>query len=194
MPLLRPICAILLAAGVLSASACRSPENATTRMSVGDFEEVAAQFAAQLAKAKPIEGRTPQSDPPMVIAFQKVTNLSGDIMTPGDQWAALNQVRGTADVQRLWDDKRVAVVLTADQTRKQVQSGIEETRSGTSYAVDRHPTHIITATLHGTQRSAGNERTDLYVWQFEMFDLATNQLVWSGECLIKRRAFGSQRD
>lgn len=190
-----PPALLALAVGVPAAATlagCRAAP-ATSRMSVEDFEEVAAQFAKSFGASPVLANRGPRSEP-MVVAFQKVLNLSGDILTPGEQWAAINRVRSARPLERMWDEKQVAFVLSADQARRQVASGIEETRQGSGFAGERRPTHVVTATLQGTRRAQAGERTDMYVWHFEMLELRTNQLVWSGECLIKRQAFGSLRD
>lgn len=175
----------------LTLTGCHTTERASTRMRVEDFEEMAQKMAASLRACPAIAGRTP-GDKPWVVSFQKVTNLSSDILTPGEQWFPMTFIQGSQPIRQLWDSHRIRFVVNAEEAA--LQTGAQPQEFDANYAAERRVTHVVTATYRSATRSQSDARSDLYVCIFEMRDLATGQSVWSDEFLIKRQAFGSLRD
>lgn len=194
----RPTCkktaafAPAIAAVLLSAlTACHPNLANTTRFSVEDFQEIGAKMAASLRACEAIRARTPQ-DAPWTVSVQKVTNLSSDILTPGEQWYAVKKIQSSQPIRQLWDSHHVELVLNAEEAA--LQTGQQPQEFDANYAKDRKVTHVITATYRSATRNQNDARSDLYVCIFEMKELATGKSVWSDEFLIKRQAFGSLRD
>lgn len=184
-----PVAAAFLCAVTLAS--CRADQSNTTRFSVEDFEEMGAKMAKSLQACRAIQERTP-TDAPWTVSVQKVTNLSSDILTPGEQWFAVKKVQASAPIQKMWDSHRIRFVLNADEAA--LQTGRHPEEFDANFSKDRKVTHVITATYRSATRNQADARTDLYVCIFEMKDLKTGQSVWSDEFTIKRQAFGSLRD
>lgn len=172
-------------------TACHPDLANTTRFSVEDFQEIGAKMAASLRGCEAIRARTPQ-DEPWTVSVGKVTNLSSDILTPGEQWYAVKKVQSSQPIRQLWDSHHVELVLNAEEAA--LQTGRQPGEFDAEYAKERKVTHVITATYRSATRNQADARSDLYVCTFEMRESATGKTVWSDEFLIKRQAFGSLRD
>lgn len=185
--------AAILAAAFLCVflPACRADQSNTTRFAVEDFEEMGFKMAKSLQACPAIQKRV-GTDAPWTVSVQKVTNLSSDILTPGEQWFAVKRVQASQPIQSMWKSHAIHFVLNADEAA--LQTGRQPEDFDANYAKDRKVTHVITATYRSATRNQGDARTDLYVCIFEMKDLATGESVWSDEFTIKRQAFGSLRD
>lgn len=170
---------------------CRADQSNTTRFAVEDFEEMGLKMAKSLQACPAIQKRV-GTDVPWTVSVQKVTNLSSDILTPGEQWFAVKRVQASAPIQKMWESHAIKFMLNADEAA--LQTGRQPEEFDANFSKDRKVTHVITATYRSATRSQADARTDLYVCIFEMKDLATGQSVWSDEFTLKRQAFGSLRD
>ncbi len=188
-----PVAAAFLCAALpaILLAACAADPSNTTRFSVEDFEEMGAKMAKSLQTCPAIQKRV-ASDAPWLVSVQKVTNLSSDILTPGEQWYAVKRVQASAPIQKMWESHRIQFVLNAEEAA--LQTGAQPEEFDANYAKDRRVTHVITATYRSATRNQSDVRSDLYVCIFEMKELATGISVWSDEFTIKRQAFGSLRD
>ncbi len=60
-----------------------------------------------------IRARTPQ-DAPWTVSVQKVTNLSSDILTPGEQWYAVKKIQSSQPIRQLVFMLVVVVLVVVD--------------------------------------------------------------------------------
>jgi hypothetical protein len=73
----------------------------------------------------------------------------------------------------------------------------EAQRKGTlpeDAALERNPTHEMTATFRTATRTAKLDRTDAYLCEYRITDLADGTLEWSDSFEFKRTAFGRAYD
>lgn len=172
--------------GVLLLPACAQPRS--TRMTVGDFEAMAAQMAQSLSRSPALAGRTPDSAP-MVVAITKVENLSSDVMSEGEQWGVIAKIRGSLPIQALRQQKNIAFVIPAEQTRKLRQQG-DLGAAAEQFGSERSPTHTMTATFRSVTRAIDKARSELYFCEFSLIDLKTSEPIWTDRFEYKRLATG----
>jgi hypothetical protein len=185
-----PTLAIVMVA--LCALGCKTPQ--TSRIAVEDYLEMTAQMAQSLRQSDAFAQRTATSET-WVVSFDKVLNLSSEIMTRGEQWGVVAMVRGAQPINSLWNDKRVAFVIPAQYAIDR-RGTLDAERADKGFGTERGVTHTITATFRSVTRvpEDGNGRTDVYACEFQMLELNTNESVWIDRFEFKRSATGSVRD
>ena len=182
---------LLLVLGVTAG--CKSHPK-SSRIAIEDYIEMAGAMAQSLRQSDAIAERSPDSEP-WVVSFEKVQNLSSEIMTRGEQWYVVAQVRNAQPINTMWDDKRIAFVIPAQHAIGQ-RGTLDAERADKGFSSDRGVTHTITATFRSITRAGGDgqARTDLYACEFQMLELNTNVPVWLDTFEFKRSAKGSIRD
>lgn len=176
----------------LCALGCKTQQN--SRIQIEDYQEMADKMAQSLRQSDAFAQRTVDSEP-MIVSFDKVLNLSSEILTRGEQWYVVASVRGAQPINSLWNDKRVAFVIPAQYAIDQ-RGTLDAERADKGFGTERRVTHTITSTFRSVTRVGedGNGRTDVYACEFQMLDLNTNEPVWLDTFDFKRSATGSVRD
>ena len=184
--------AVAIALFLLMSLGCKTQQ--TSRIQVEDYLEMSAAMAQSLRQSQAFAERSADSEP-WVVSFDKVLNLSSEIMTRGEQWGIVAMVRGAQPINSLWDDKRVAFVIPAQYAIDQ-RGTLDAERADKGFGSERRVTHTITSTFRSVTRvgEAGEGRTDVYGCEFQMLDLNTNEPVWLDTFEFKRTATGSVRD
>jgi len=184
-----PVAIVLL---LLVSLGCKTQQ--TSRIAVEDYLEMSAAMAQSLRQSQAFAERSPSSEP-WIVSFDKVLNLSSEIMTQGEQWGVVAMVRGAQPINSLWNDKRVAFVIPAQYAIDR-RGTLDAERADKGFGSDRRVTHTITSTFRSVTRvgEGGQGRTDVYGCEFQMLDLNTNEPVWLDTFEFKRTATGSVRD
>ncbi len=164
--------------------ACASPPR-TTRLQVVDFEDIAIEMASKLKASAFLQDRSPDA-PTMVIAVNKVENLSSDILSDGEKWYLMDRVIDSRAITALRESHNIRLVIPAEKLRLLNRTLDSDEQAGAL----RSPTHTMTARLLSLSRSAGLDRTELYDCQFILTDLAGGEIVWTENVAIKRVARG----
>lgn len=180
----------LLLIGCASQSTQRS-----TAMTIDDFELIVADATLGLLRSDTIRNRTPD-DPPMRITFDRVTNLTTDLLTTSEQWQIVEQAIRSQEVSELKRQHNVTIIVPAVRARAiERESGEGAMRARTSaleadaYS-DRLPTHRLEATLRSATRIVESERAELYECVFLLTELQTGEQTTVSSTLIKRAARG----
>jgi hypothetical protein len=165
---------------------CQQPPR-STRMTLADFDHMAAAMAQSLNQADRIKRRTPESER-WIISIDDVRNLTTDVMTPAEQWAIMYRIQDSQPIQRLWDEKNIRFVLPPAKVKALRNKGFAATQPA---AGDRpRPTHSLTAVFRSARRAQAKQGTDLYYCQFSLMDLRGGEPVWRDRVSFKREAFG----
>ncbi len=167
---------------------CASPPR-TTRITVADFNAMAAEMSQSLLQSEALAQRGPTSKP-WVITVDKVTNLSDDVMTASEQWAVMQRIAGSLPVQAMRKQKQVSFVLPRGRSDALLEAGETELPGN----IRRTPTHMLHATFRSAARAQANRRSDLYFCVFELFDVAGGEPVWTDRFEYKRQARGEVWD
>lgn len=171
---------------------CSTPQS--SRITIEDYDEIGARMAQSLRHSDAFANRSADSEP-MIIAFDKVLNLSSEIMTRSERWGLMAGLQASQPIQTLWYNQRVVFVIPA-QYAVDRRGTIDAERLDKGFGSERGVTHIVTATFRSIERvgDGGDGRTDSYRCDFTMIDLKTNAPVWNDSFTFKRTAKGSIRD
>jgi len=188
--MLRTVLSLLamLVCAVAGLGACASQPK-SSRLGVDDIEFTAKELAFKLGSSDLVMDRTPSS-PRMVIAIHKVENLSTDVIPEGDRWYIMARVRSSQSVDTIARVRNIAFVIPAEHLRDSSML----TELDREVGAGRAPTHEMTATFRSATRSAGRDRTDLYLCELRVTDLATGQVAWTDIVEFKKTAFGRAYD
>lgn len=181
-----------LAILMLCVLGCQAPPDNTSRITVEDYQAISAAMSQSLRQSEAFAVRSAESEP-WIVSFDKVLNLSSEIMTRGERWGVIAGVRSGQPINSLWDDKRVAFVIPAQYAINQ-RGTIDAERADKGFGSERRVTHTITATFRSVTRAVNDGRTDLYGCEFKMIDLRSGEPVWVDTFEFKRTASGSVRD
>lgn len=179
---------IIMLAGLLLAAwltGCASAAPRTTRLTTRDLNDMATLVALNLRNSEWMTARSEQSEP-VIIAMEKVENLTDDIIPRGEQWAIMTKVRANADMVRVGREKAITFVMSKDAVlgaaERGTMDGAEQSRV--------NPTHEMSATMRNATRSVKDARTDVYLCEFRITSLTTGELKWLDTFEVKRQAFG----
>lgn len=191
----RPLTRLLAAAAAMlvcvsAGCAASAPGPRTTRLSGADLSETAAAMAQSLAESGVITGRSPQS-PRWVVSIDRVENLSSDVLSESDKWSLMARLRSSFPIHAMRQQRNITFVIPAQRLAMLEASGYRDEL--TEAPLQRtQPTHSITAVLRSITRvdPSGKGRVDAYAAQFTMYDLSTQEAVWTDTFELKRLASG----
>lgn len=186
--LIRHMVLVISLACVCLLAACSTPPKSST-LTVEDLQETTAQMASQLGSSDFLRDRAPDS-PPIVVAIDKVQNLTSDLIPEGQQWYLVSRVRDQLDVGTLRKTKNIRFVIPKEFLDKAKVAGTIEGDAG----LQRAPTHQMSATFRSVTRAAGKDRTDAYLCEYRITEIGSGALAWTGEYEFKRTAFGRAYD
>lgn len=171
----------------LTFSSCASIPR-TSVMQTGDYEAVSNEISARLQNSAFLADRSPDS-PRIVIALQKVENLTDDLLDESAKWYCVERIKNYHDLGSWRREKNIHFTLAAERLedareRNNLQKGF----------MNRAPTHVLKPTFYSVRRSSTSGRTDLYYCSYVIFNLATSEEVWSDKFEFKRVAFGRSWD
>lgn len=169
-------------------SGCASPARATT-LSADDLETTSNEMAAKLRDSQFLRERTPDSER-MVIAINKVENLTSDIIPSGEAWWMMTRVRDSIGIQVLSKEKNIRFVIPEEFLRQARGAGTLPADAGLA----RNPTHEMGATFRSVTRAASRNRTDAYLCEFRISSLADGETKWLDAFEFKKTAVGRSYD
>lgn len=185
--------AVLIGAGILCTglTGCAAPAR-SSRLQVQDFQDMAAAMALSLTQSPALAARSADS-PAWVVSIDKVRNLSSDVMTEAEQWAVMADLRSSASMGTLRQQKNIRFVLPPERVQK-MRLDPDAYEFDRSFSSERQPTHVMTATFRSVTRADADRRTDLYYCEFQILEFATGQPVWADRFEFKRQARGKLWD
>jgi outer membrane murein-binding lipoprotein Lpp len=174
---------VLMALGLLAG--CASTQTGSTRLTASDFADLAAAVAAELEASDAIAERS-SADEPWIVAMDRVENLSGDFIPVSEQWWLMEKVRSALPMRAIGERYAIRFVIPVERLRELQALSPELAGAGS----ERAPTHALRAVIRSVERTGGGGRTDMYAADFQLVDLSSGEVVWSGRGEIKRVAFG----
>lgn len=176
--------------GVCAAGGCASTRERSTRLTATDVRDMSAEMAASLAGSDFLRERGPDSER-MVIAIDRVENLSSDVVPVSEQWYLMERVRASTPIQSLGTQRNIGFVIPAEHLKRLKERGGAEAAMA---AERRAPTHAMRGVLRSVTRAVALARTDLYSFECRIIDLSTGDIVWSDSFELKRAAAGLSYD
>lgn len=173
-----------------SVTGCATTRERSTRLTTEDVKEMAEQMAASMGGSDFLRERDPASGR-MVVALDKVENLSSDVVPVSEQWYLMERIRASIPLQSLGTQRNIAFVIPAEHMRQlKERGGAEAALAGAG----RAPTHAMRGVLRSVTRAAALNRTDLYSFEVRVVELGTGDVAWSDSFELKRAAVGKQYD
>jgi hypothetical protein len=173
---------------VLVLAGCAGPPRSTA-LTVDDLEATTQAMADKLSGSDLLRGRTAESEA-MIVAIDKVQNLTSDLIPEGQQWWMMARVRDKLNVNALRRDRNVRFVIAKERLLRGMEEGNFEATTGK----ERSPTHAMSATFRSLTRSAGKDRTEAYACEYRITQIGSGELKWSDTFEFKRVAFGKGYD
>jgi hypothetical protein len=189
---------MILAACCGLAFACGGCQNSapqTTLLRAADLEVSTNEVVQQLAQSKFLTSRT-SSSPPLTIQPKPMENFSDNRLSAGDQWAAMSRVLLKPEVVKLLGEKNISVQMPALQNTRLVRAGLSPVEPAAAVA----PTHLFQSRLSTLVRSAGSApdkttaRQDTFLFDYEIVEVQSRRVEWSGQTQLKRLANGRLYD
>jgi len=187
--LIATLVAVSALMAMLAMGGCATAQAKTTSLTMSDLEATCAEIASKLRASDFLKGRGPDS-PRMVVAINKVENLTSDVIPSSEQWWLMQRVRDSIGIQTLSNERNVRFVIPAKFLRDAQRTGALPEDA----ALERAPTHEMTATFRTATRTAKLDRTDAYLCEYRITDLGDGTLEWSDSFEFKRTAFGRSYD
>jgi hypothetical protein len=173
----------------LFAAGCANYSQRSTRLTADDLAFTAGELAARLGASDVLRERGPDA-PPMVIAINRVENLTTDIIPAGEQWYVMARVRDAQAIRDLRERHGVSFVIPQEQLLRAREVGTLPD----NFADARRPTHEMSATFRSARRVAGLNRTDGYLCDLRITGLDTGEVIFTDTVEFKRAAFGRAYD
>jgi hypothetical protein len=180
---------VLAGSGVgTTLSGCASTQPQSTRLTADDLETITIEMAEKLRGSAFLRDRTPES-PRIIVAIQKVENLSTDLISDSERWYLMERVASSTPIMALRQDRNIGFVLPAEKVQR-----TREVTGDSEFAKGRAPTHEMAATLRTVTRAAGVDRTELYACEYRITTIATGEVAWTDSFEFKRAAVGKAYD
>jgi hypothetical protein len=182
---------------LLPLCACASRAPRSTRITGGDYEVLIPEIVSQLASSDFLRDRGPES-PPIIVTTERVRNLTTDLMPVAEQWMLVNRVQTSLPLLELAKQKNVRFQIPPERVELLRAKGFEVGGRGTPGY--RAPTHVMTAEFRSATRVGrlqgrlSDVRAEYYDMEFQIFDVNTRELAWSGACAFHREARGKLID
>lgn len=193
-----PLCVpVVMLVACMATGCASSASQRSTALTVADFEVMIADATLGLLRTEEVVRRSSE-DPEMRITFDRITNLTSDLLTASEQWMIVEQVLRTQELVELRRQRNVSIIIPASRSARHDlanprigeggrPSQIEAERDAYS---QRSPTHRLEATLRSATRIDGSDRAELYECVFLLTDLRSGNQTSVSSTLIKRAARG----
>lgn len=183
----RPMLVVLgLSLAAAPLPSCASPAR-TTRISVDDFQLIAAEMAQKLRGGDLLRERTADS-PRMVVALRRAENLTMDLLGDAERWYLVEKVASSLPLVALAREKNLVWVTPEQKGRAAGQLDPAD------FPPDRRPTHTLLCIVQSITRSAGLDRSDLYRLEYRIEELRSGEIKWVDQFEYKRAATGLAYD
>ncbi|MEM1166302.1 MAG: hypothetical protein AAGI30_08430 [Planctomycetota bacterium] len=198
-PFLLPVILAALAwGGVMVASpGCQSAAPTTgvrtTLIQADDIIEITNSVRTSFASSPFFTSRSATSVP-ITIEPGRVTNVSNERLTGGDQRAMLTRVLYEPGIHRQLASRNIRLLRPTESPELLNQSWA-------TYFSQTPPTHVLNAQFSSASRQAAvgdtlspDARSDLFIVDYTLVELASRDVVWSDQFELKRFATGRTID
>lgn len=187
-------CVAVAASVVLSGCGAGKPRSSALR--AADMEMSCAEIQSQLA-ASPFLAQRHAESPEVVLVPGAMENRSYERLSRLDRFGATVRMLNDPLMRELFARTNVRVIEPPDDTG--VYKGLGLVADGSTGTLA--PTHIVNATFGSVQRQASGTaaktsdfRKDLFLIQFEVVNVGSREMVWSGSFEFARVAYGELID
>jgi hypothetical protein len=181
-----PRIALLLLAPLLAG--CGGPPRAnTTFLRSVDAVDMTDRMARSFAADADIGGGTE----PWIISLHRVANQTNQLIPEREKWLYMGRLRALLATSGLTRERNIVWVIPPERWPMVAEElGVSEE----PYGLRLDPTHLLTAEFHALTVTSGRGRSDTYVCDFQLLDLATGVIAWEDAWEAKRASAGVTYD
>jgi len=175
--------------GVLALSGCGSaPRAHTTFLNSVDLTDMTDRMAESFAGDELMTQRSPRSEP-WVVSMDRVHNLTNQIIPEREKWLYLARLRALLQGSEMARQRNITWVIPPERW-PMVQAELGDAPP----ELRRAPTHELTAEFGALTSTSARGRSDAYLCEYQLVDLHSGQIVWSGRWEAKRSVAGKTYD
>lgn len=167
-----------------------APKVQTTFLRSVDLIAMTDRMAQSVARDPVISTRR-DSDSPWVISMYRVVNHTNQIIPDREKWLYLARLRALLAQSDL--SRRCSIIWIIPPERWAMvaeELGVSQEPHG----LRMNPTHLLTAEFHALTNTSGRGRSDAYLCNYQLVDLASGRLVWEDKWEVKRDITGKTYD
>lgn len=190
---IRPIAMILLLATcACAATGCSAPRVNTPFLQSVDLVDMTDRMAESFSGSDVIATRSVHATP-WVISVYRVVNHTNQIIPEREKWLYIGRLR--AMLARSDVSKRHGLIWIVPPERwPQIAEAMNADVGAEPPNMRMKPTHLLTAEFSSLTNTSAAGRSDAYVCEFELIDLATGRIVWTDSWEVKRAVRGLTYD
>ena len=176
-------CAILLLAGCGGA-----PKARTTFLNSVDLIEMTDRMAESFAADELMHERSPQSHQ-WIVSIDRMHNLTNQVIPEREKWLYIARLRAVLQQSDIARDRNIIWVIPPERWPM-----VQEELGDAPYELRRTPTHEMTAEFGALTNTSGKGRSDAYLCEYQLVDIAEGRIVWSDKWEVKRSVSGKTYD
>jgi hypothetical protein len=166
------------------------PEVRTTFLRSVDLVAMTDRMAESFAQDAVIGARTPESDP-WIISIDRIVNHTNQIIPDGERWLYIGRLRAMLGQSQLARERRIIWIIPPERWPMIAEElGV----SREPYGLRENPTHLLTAEFLALTTTSGAGRSDAYLCNYQLVDLAVGTITWEGSWEVKRAIEGRTYD
>lgn len=173
----------------MALAACgASPHARTTFLNSVDLVDMTDRMAESFAADERMSARTSQS-PPWVISMDRMHNYTNQIMPEDEKWLYLARLRAQLQQSEIVRRRNVIWVIPPERWPM-----VQRELGDAPLELRRTPTHELTAEFGALTNTSGKGRSDAYLCEYQLVDIQSGEMVWSGMWEVKRSVAGKTYD
>jgi hypothetical protein len=166
------------------------PKVQTTFLRSVDLMDMTDKMAQSFATDQVIGQRT-EADRPWIISIYRVVNHTNQIIPEREKWLYIARLRALLAHSDIAAQRHIIWIIPPERWPMVAE---ELDVSDEPYGLRMDPTHQLTAEFHALTNTSGRGRTDMYVCDYQLLDLASGKIVWEDTWEVKRAISGRTYD
>ena len=169
---------------MLAGCAHRPPAAQTTFLNAVDLQDMTDRMAMSFAEDPEIASRDSTS-PPWIISINRMTNHTNEIIPNREKWLYVARLRALLGSTGLARNRNMVWIIPPERwadLQSELGSAPSELRLP--------PTHQMSAEFTSLTNTSRHGRSDAYLCEYRLVDLATGELIWTDFWEVKRAATG----
>lgn len=174
-----------------SLSSCGGPPAPrTTFLNSVDLVAMTDRMAQSFVTDQRIGART-ADDAPWVISIFRIANHTNQVIRDGEKWLYVARLRALLAQSDVGRERNIVWVMPPERWQMVAD---ELGASEEPYGLRMNPTHQLTAEFHALTNTSAKGRSDAYVCDYQLVNLASGTIVWEGQHEVKRSISGKTYD
>ncbi len=190
-PVRRASCLVAFFLSAMFMAGCGGPPKVkTTFLRSVDLIDMTDRMAQSFASDDIIGERTP-SDDPWIFSIHRVVNHTNQIIPEREKWLYIGRLRTMLAQSNIAEERSIIWIIPPERWHIVAE---ELDVSEEPYGLRMNPTHLLTAEFHALTNTSARGRTDAYLCDYQLLDLALGTIIWEDAWEVKRSISGLTYD